>query len=99
MRVVFDKNIVNVLKDKAQTKRPDLTEYLADVLLNHFLVRMIVALGAMPRCMDVNLSARIAIHSHEKADTLILLDVLDTFMIVKRNRLMFTAYKHVFCCY
>lgn len=85
MRVVFDKNIVNVLKDKAQTKRPDLTEYLADVLLNHFLGRMIVALGAMPRSMDVNLSARIAIHSHEKADTLILLDVLDTFHDCKRK--------------
>lgn len=36
MRVVFDKNIVNVLKDETQTKRPALTEYLADVLLNIF---------------------------------------------------------------
>ena len=79
------KNIVNVLIDKAQTKRPDLTDYLADVLLNYFLGRMIVALGAMPRCMDVNLSARIAIHSHEKADTLILLDVLDTFHDCKKK--------------
>lgn len=79
------KNIVNVLKDKAQTKRPDLIDYLADVLLNYFLGRMIVALGAMPRCMDVNLSARIAIHSHEKADTLILLDVLDTFHDCKKK--------------
>ena len=55
-----------------------MTNYLADSLLKYFQGRLIVLQGGLSRDFNCDNSTKVATHSHEEADTLIPLHVLDT---------------------
>jgi len=68
------------LKDilsSTRTKR-NLTEYLAEMLLKRFSRPLIVVQGNKARGKNCVVSSSVATHSHEEADTLIPLHVIDS---------------------
>ena len=68
------------LKDLLSSTRTkqSLTKYLADALLKSFPRPLIVVQGRQARGKGCEVSSSVATHSHEEADTLIPLHVLDT---------------------
>ena len=77
--MIFGKKWLS-LKDLLSSTRTkqSLTKYLADALLTTFPRPLIVVQGNQARGKDCDVSKRVSTHSHEEADTLIPLHVLDT---------------------